>query len=60
MITNTKRSSTQEPLPSYDVHGVLFYALGLAFIIITAICIFTPSLLFFKTIASNTLYIMLA
>ncbi len=59
MISKITPSNTHDPTVSIDVRGFLFYGLAGLFVILTLVCMFTPSPIFFKTVAANTLYVMM-
>ena len=60
MIAKVTSTALQEQANSFYLKAFADYGMAALFMFVTAVCVYTPPLLFFKQIASNTLYIMLA
>lgn len=60
MIAKVTSVIFQEPSSSIPYKALSEYALTALFVFITGVCLFTPPQLFFKQIASVTLYVMLS
>ncbi len=59
MITKLTQTTTQAPTLNVNFNGFIHYSIVTVILMMTIVCLFTPSVLFFKQIAANTLYVML-